>query len=127
MQKGAIDGGKHCKSCGDYLPIDAFERNRPGGIYRSECKKCRSWRKPMKGRAAYERAHPRPEIGSMFKCPVCLNRIKVEQNRDVNLDHDQTTGTIRGWVCNHCNTGMGYLKDDPNIIKRAYLWLTSKF
>jgi len=36
-------------------------------------------------------------------------------------DHCHTTGKFRGWLCNRCNVGMGYV-DDENFIKLANIY-----
>jgi len=51
------------------------------------------------------------------KCAVC----KSEEN--LCVDHDHTTGKVRGILCNSCNAALGMLKDDPNIIWNLYLYL----
>ena len=113
-----------CKKCRRLLPIEAFERNRPN-VWRSECKECRAYKKriPAKARREYEAKHPKPQIGDEFYCKVCERTITIQKNRDVNLDHDHITGKIRGYICNNCNTGIGTLKDDISILKRAIKWL----
>lgn len=113
-----------CKKCRRRLPIEAFERNRPN-VWRSTCKECRKGKKsiPAEARRSYEAQHPRPQIGSDFYCRICERTITIENNRDVNLDHDHATGEIRGWICNNCNTGIGALNDDVNLLKRSIRWL----
>lgn len=124
MQKGAVEGKKYCKRCGQLKPIEYFERNRPG-VFRSECKDCRKLKKriPARAKRDYERNHPRPAVDTWFYCRICKRHIMIEQSRDVCLDHDHATGKIRGWICNRCNTGMGNFQDDVNILQRAILWL----
>lgn len=50
-------------------------------------------------------------------CALC----RVEEATD--LDHDHTSGTIRGILCHSCNKGLGYFKDDPKIMKRAIAYI----
>tara|TARA_B110000211_G_C14040063_1_gene536362 strand:- start:1400 stop:1552 length:153 start_codon:yes stop_codon:yes gene_type:complete len=39
------------------------------------------------------------------------------------LDHDHSTGEVRGWLCESCNTGIGRFDDDPQIVQKAINWL----
>jgi hypothetical protein len=51
-------------------------------------------------------------------CPIC------EAAAPVAVDHDHVTGTVRGVLCGDCNTGMGQLRDDPWMLRRAIEYLT---
>lgn len=50
-------------------------------------------------------------------CPVC----RVAEA--VHVDHDHVTGAVRGVLCPECNTGMGQLRDDPWVLRRAAEYL----
>ena len=39
------------------------------------------------------------------------------------IDHNHSTGEVRGLLCQHCNLGIGKLKDDPDIVDRAAAYL----
>jgi hypothetical protein len=39
------------------------------------------------------------------------------------LDHDHSTGKIRGLLCMACNTALGKFKDDTSILQRAIEYL----
>ena len=116
---------KYCKVCNKLLPITSFQKNQYNKagevIRRSECNECRKYKKPIvhKDRRIFEQKNPRPKIGDYSYCLICERSIRVQKNRDVNLDHSHETGNIRGWVCNDCNTGMGKFKDSVSIIGRA--------
>lgn len=113
-----------CKKCKKLKPIDAFERNRPS-VWRSECKECRAYKKPIpnKLRREYVAKHPKPKIGDEFYCRVCDNTITIQTARDVNLDHDHKIGRIRGYICNRCNTGLGNFDDNISRLRRAIEWI----
>jgi hypothetical protein len=37
----------------------------------------------------------------------------------LHLDHDHETGMLRGWLCHHCNTGLGLFRDSPELLHVA--------
>ena len=42
-----------------------------------------------------------------------------------DVDHDHETGHIRGALCGPCNTGIGRLRDDPELVARAAEYLAA--
>jgi hypothetical protein len=51
-------------------------------------------------------------------CPVC------RKAQATAVDHDHVTGVIRGILCADCNSGMGQLRDDSWVLRRAVEYLT---
>jgi hypothetical protein len=52
-------------------------------------------------------------------CPVCRKAAPT------TVDHDHhVTGAVRGILCGACNTGMGQLRDNPWVLRRAIEYLT---
>jgi len=72
--------------------------------------------------------HPYP--ADDYKCPICDRDIeeigKYNQPRLQNwvLDHCHDTGTFRGWLCHHCNVGLGGFKDSLTRLKKAVIYMT---
>jgi hypothetical protein len=54
-------------------------------------------------------------------CAIC--KILFENPRTTHLDHDHTTGKIRGILCQKCNHGIGLFKDSTELLKSAILYL----
>lgn len=62
-------------------------------------------------------------------CAICLNPETATRNgvvRALAVDHCHKSGRVRGLLCSNCNTGIGKLKDDPKIIRRAAQYLEIK-
>ena len=58
-------------------------------------------------------------------CAICGRK----SENLLTVDHDHTTGIIRGLLCKACNTGLGYFHDDPDSLRKAasYLEKTGSF
>ena len=61
------------------------------------------------------------------KCIIC-GKHQNELKGRLYVDHDHSTGKIRGLLCKKCNLLLGYSNDDINILKGAieYLNLINK-
>ena len=54
-------------------------------------------------------------------CAVCK---KIPSKRFA-IDHDHNTGKIRGLICpTKCNLALGSLRDDPEVVKQAWQYLS---
>lgn len=54
------------------------------------------------------------------KCAICFSE---STERRLAVDHDHLTGNVRGLLCNQCNRGLGYLKDDITRLRSAIDYL----
>ena len=63
------------------------------------------------------------------KCGICAVDLTLPESQlgqqlsSVCVDHDHKTGNIRGLLCNGCNKGIGLLKDDKELLLKAYKWV----
>ena len=57
-----------------------------------------------------------------IECPVCQANLNSQKVRKV-IDHNHTTGKVRGVLCNNCNTGIGQLREDESLMRQAINYL----
>lgn len=52
------------------------------------------------------------------RCAICQLH-EDEAGGRLHVDHCHATGSVRGLLCRGCNTGIGKLREDPEIIRAA--------
>jgi len=67
-------------------------------------------------------------------CAICgKQEVKVQRRGtsgievidSLNVDHDHETGQVRGLLCYRCNTALGKLYDDPELLRRGADYIES--
>ena len=118
------EDGLECNNCGVVQPVENFQHMVSGEIKR----KCRSCARNQADLIKHlKMVYPYPDDD--YCCPICSRTIdqigRKGQKKLQNwvLDHCHDTETFRGWLCHHCNTGLGAFKDDINRIRKAVEYL----
>lgn len=62
------------------------------------------------------------------KCAICeMPETKADKRygkvRRLSVDHNHTSGEIRGLLCFECNTALGKFKDNTALLRRAACYL----
>jgi hypothetical protein len=52
-------------------------------------------------------------------CAICKQQPQNGRGGKLHLDHDHTTGKIRGLLCHGCNIGIGNFKENPYVLANA--------
>ena len=125
---------KRCSKCKVEKPRSEFgkDKRRPDGLY-PQCRECKSAaHKESYHRVAAKRLEQKYGITSeqrtkMFEaqrgcCKIC-GKHESEQRRALAVDHCHTTGAVRGLLCDNCNRGIGYFRDNPEALKAAIKYL----
>jgi Recombination endonuclease VII len=104
----------------DYLEsrvVTPLQPSRPRRRSRGQAKSRRHYRLTQKyGIGADEVERLMERQGGI--CSIC------REAAPAHVDHDHVTGAVRGILCADCNAGMGRLRDDPWVIRRAIEYLT---
>lgn len=98
--------------------------------------KNKEWRQrnPEKARLIYRRKNLRDKYGltieqwdeiakaQNYKCAICGTPKNTLKN-NLAVDHNHTTGEVRGLLCYACNRGIGLLKDSTEVLESAARYL----
>ena len=115
---------KACVVCGETKPITEFYLRSSSASGkprepRGECKPCAyvSSRRAGKKRAGY----PPSDGYHQPNCDIC--GVPCSSGRHLAHDHNHTSGEWRGWLCLHCNTGLGHFRDCHKLLREAIAYL----
>ncbi len=148
----APEGMKKCPKCGEIKSLDDFGSNRSAHDGKQQyCKPCSSaivtasrQRRPEAHRASSKRWREKNlerhadnnakrnygvEHGTYAKmfeaqnglCAICEQPPKNDQR--FHIDHCHDTSRVRELLCSKCNTGIGQMNHDPEIVLRAHAYL----
>lgn len=127
-----------CPNCGD-IKIENFYVSKNGRRTNAYCKSCHKKRcsENWHSKSAIEKQASR--VKAMYginpeeyitmhekqngKCAICGESPKTL--RGLHIDHSHITGKVRGLLCHGCNTGIGALKEDAQILLNAIKYLRS--
>jgi hypothetical protein len=134
---------KICNTCKEEKDETAFYFS--GNYIYHHCKKCNSekskqWyqiNKDIKKESSLK-WHYKSKYGLTFeqrqalfdkqegKCAVCNCDVHLDGTKNATqavIDHCHTSGKVRGVLCNTCNQGLGFFKDDVTVIQNAIKYL----
>lgn len=56
-------------------------------------------------------------------CDICKSDTPGFGRKNLSVDHDHTTGLVRGMLCQKCNIGLGNFNDSPDLLSKAIKYL----
>jgi hypothetical protein len=135
---------KTCTKCGQTKDESEFyldKRKRKDGSVRefrkSHCRACELKRKSKRDKRT-KRQRADAELMRKYGincdmrdalalaqggCGICGTKKPGGRSHTWNVDHCHHTGKVRGVLCWDCNVGIGKLKDDANLLRRATQWV----
>lgn len=133
---------KKCKICGVEKPLSDFPTyyHKRHGRYITwpTCREC--YNKRQKETCRDKNLYDRHGIyGAQYDllfeqqsgvCAICSQSETAKDSqgkiRPLAVDHCHTTHKNRGLLCHSCNTGLGYFKDDPELMEKAAKYLRER-
>jgi len=125
-----------CSACKIEKPLSSFYRRRQSADgFNRRCKDCLdTYNKPYQAtyRVNKQESHLKLTYGLTVqdipnKCQLCgLEETSRKTKRKICVDHDHKTGKLRGFLCNNCNLGIGYAKDNPALLRKWADYLEGK-
>ena len=112
---GESNGGlaSHCRECSRRMSRENYDKAKAGRKYRASADKIRDKRLRAKfGISLAEYRDKLIEQGAI--CPGCGATPEMN-GKDFAVDHNHSTGEIRGLLCGRCNSAIGFLRENENI------------
>jgi hypothetical protein len=125
---------KICTRCKEEKPLDDFytQHNIVNGVrfptLSGKCKSCTIALSIEKRLGVSEEEYNVLYLKQNGKCAICFEEETTLSNnmkttKKLSIDHDHTTGKVRGLVCANCNSAIGLFKENADIVLSAYNYL----
>lgn len=130
IMKDSADGlYSYCKQCKAAMVRDYTQRN--GEVVREKARKRNA---TPKGRLATRKSNlkqsfrmTKTQFDQTWReqgksCAICHTR-RERNEKAFAVDHDHSTGVIRGILCHRCNRALGLADDNTELLKSAATYL----
>jgi hypothetical protein len=106
-----VDGMKRCNVCDEVKPISEFGKKLT--TVTEHCRECRGLK--LRSEAYGISLDEVREMLEQTHCDCCGTRFT--NRRDQQIDHCHLTDDVRGLLCQKCNTALGCVNDDVEVLR----------
>jgi len=103
-----------CKEC-DHARVKIYHKNNRAKVTKQQLISHRRRRYGLT-----EEKYNNMILSQNNLCAIC----NKSSRKTLHIDHSHKTGEVRGLLCNNCNTGIGFFKEDISIFTRAIKYLS---
>jgi len=118
------EGARLCKGCNNYFSLENYYKkhstycktcsNIKTGLY---IKQIHRYKKYSIGKEDYEKLL----FEQQNSCAICKEKFSIDLQP--RIDHNHSTGRVRGILCHNCNTGLGHFRDNIEILRTTIKYL----
>lgn len=120
---------KLCRECNTEKPLEKMWGTSKNGVkYRTNiCNLCKNRQKRYRKKYRMKISdYDRMLLEQDGKCRVCKRPDNTKSNTSYfDVDHDHSTGKVRGLLCHSCNKALGFFNDNIELLKEAINYLNS--
>lgn len=119
---------KHREKWGFYSYCNNCKQKKHKDYYRNNEEKCKllARNRDLKKYGITLEDQERMLIEQGGKCKICGREILMfgeSKHTTAHVDHDHSTGKVRGLLCQECNTGLGKFRDNTEYLANAIKYL----
>lgn len=116
------NGTKLCSTCKEVKSIIDFKSRNKYKKFPS-CNDCHRKKIKTKQYNISVELYEKMLLEQNNLCKICKKPSK--SGIQLAIDHDHTTGKVRGLLCTNCNIGLGFFKDNILILEETIRYLKS--
>jgi len=113
------NGTKLCTNCNLIKSKEEFSKEKEK--YKARCRKCLGLKYKLRKFKITEEQYNKFLSIQKGCCAICEN--PESQEKELSIDHCHKTLKVRGLLCQACNTGIGLLRENKNILLKAIEYL----
>ncbi len=123
-----------CRKCNEPRPASAFHKaprnsgksgkGHPGR--ETQCKDCKSDSKRLSRYGLTRKELQQLRKRAKFQCEICKaseTTFRTGKQIRLSVDHNHTTGKVRGYLCQRCNVALARFEDNPDLFLKAAEYL----
>lgn len=131
----ATGATRKCNKCNEVLPVTDFHiqsgKNTNHYRFNSPCKFCAHVGRNINYHKAYQRKlkynltqedYDLKLKEQNYSCAIC-DIHKDDYPKEFSVDHCHKTGKVRALLCTQCNSGIGFFRENINVMKKAIGYL----